>query len=282
MGDKADGIGTEQSVAHLVSIPRFGFARFWNRPANTHPAVHIPGGVEALSDALAREEILLRRVRTMAEEHETLRDESDHRLLNGLQMVISLLMLQSRTAAPEASGQLAAAARRVMSIERIHRRLHINDGTKFVAFKNYLEAFCRDISGMMTSEKLSEQEILVACDDISLPTTTAIPLGFIISELITNAIKYGKGSVHVCLEGRPKDICALSVSTDGPPLPEGYDPAASKGLGMKIIQSFARQVGGELRIGRGDDGQGARFTVLFAAGMMSGRGSLKSVQNDSK
>jgi len=264
MGDKADGIGTEQSVAHLVSIPRFGFARFWNRPANTHPAVHIPGGVEALSDALAREEILLRRVRTMAEEHETLRDESDHRLLNGLQMVISLLMMQSRSAAaPEAGAQLAAAAHRVMSIERIHRRLHINDGTKTVAFKNYLEAFCKDISGMMTAEKLSEQEILVDCDDISLPTATAIPLGFIISELITNAIKYGKGSIHVRLEGRPKNICALSVSNDGPALPEGYDPAASKGLGMKIVQSFVRQIGGEFQFGPGKKNHGAQFTVLF-------------------
>ena len=56
---------------------------------------------------------------------------------------------------------------------------------------------------------------------------------------------------------------ALSVSNSGPPLPEGFDPGASKGLGMKIIQSFASQIGGELRIGRGDDGQGARFSVLF-------------------
>jgi two-component sensor histidine kinase len=46
-------------------------------------------------------------------------------------------------------------------------------------------------------------------------------------------------------------------------LPEGFDPGASKGLGMKIIRSFTNEIGGELRIGRGDDGQGARFTVLF-------------------
>jgi two-component system, sensor histidine kinase PdtaS len=46
-------------------------------------------------------------------------------------------------------------------------------------------------------------------------------------------------------------------------LPEGFDPGAGKGLGMRIIQSFARQIGGELRFGPGDDGQGARFTVVF-------------------
>ena len=263
MDEKADGMATEQSLARFISIPCFGLGRFWQRSAARQAATHIPGAVEALCDALAREEILLRRVRTLAEEHETLRDESDHRLLNGLQMVISLLMLQSRAAAHDVGVQLASAARRVMAIERIHRRLHINDGTKVVAFKNYLESFCKDISGIMTSEKLSEQEILVACDDISLPTTTAIPLGFIMSELITNAIKYGKGSVHVRLEGRPNTICALTVTNDGPALPESYDPATSKGLGMKIVQSFVRQIGGEFQFGRGENNQGAQFTVLF-------------------
>jgi len=46
-------------------------------------------------------------------------------------------------------------------------------------------------------------------------------------------------------------------------LPEGFDPGASAGLGMRIIQSFVRQIGGALRSGRGDDGEGARFTVRF-------------------
>ena len=101
--------------------------------------------------------------------------------------------------------------------------------------------------------------------EINLPVATAIPLGFIASELITNAAKYGKGRIAIRLQPNPEYGYALSVSNDGPALPEGFDPSASKGLGMRIIQSFARQIGGELRVGRGDDGQGARFTVLFSA-----------------
>jgi two-component sensor histidine kinase len=54
----------------------------------------------------------------------------------------------------------------------------------------------------------------------------------------------------------------LSVSSDGPGLPQGFDPAARKGLGMKIIRSLVKRIGGELRIGQGDQNQGARFTVL--------------------
>jgi two-component system, sensor histidine kinase PdtaS len=261
MGGKADGVSTEQPLTHFVPVPRFGFGRFWRRTRQeTGPD---PGSVEALRDALAREEILLRRAQSLAEEYETLRDESDHRLLNGLQMVVSLLMMQSRAAAPDVAVQLAAAARRVKAIERIHRRLHINDGTKTVAFKKYLETFCKDFSGVMADEREEGHNILVECDEISLPTVISIPLGFIINELITNAIKYGKGNIRVRLEGRPNAICALIISNDGPALPESYDPAASKGLGMKIVQSFVLQIGGEFQFGRGENNQGAQFTVLF-------------------
>jgi two-component sensor histidine kinase len=56
----------------------------------------------------------------------------------------------------------------------------------------------------------------------------------------------------------------LSVSNDGPGLPEDFDPADRKGLGMRIIQSLVRQIGGELRFGQGDGNQGTRFTVLFS------------------
>jgi len=265
MDVKIDGLGKEQSLTDLVPVPRFDFGRFWqSKPSSRQTrSADNAGAVEALRDALAREQVLLGSVRSAAEDHENLRDESDHRLLNGLQMVISLLMMQSRAAAPDVAVHLAAAAHRVMAIELIHRRLHINDGTKFVAFKKHLEEFCKDFSGVLSSEKGSEQDILVECDDISLPTTTAIPLGFIISELITNAIKYSTGTVTVSLKGRPNVICALTVANDGPALPEGYDPAASKGLGMKIVRSFVRQIGGEFQFGHSDGNRGAQFTVLF-------------------
>ena len=87
----------------------------------------------------------------------------------------------------------------------------------------------------------------------------------IVSELITNAAKYGDGRIAISLRPDPAYGHALSVCNGGPALPDGFDPGASTGLGMRIIQSFARQIGGELRIGQGDGGKGARFTVLFPA-----------------
>ena len=218
-----------------------------------------------LREALAREEALLRQKDELIEQQEVLSKECDHRLLNGLQMIVSLLSLQSRASTnAEAAAQLAVAAKRVATIERVHRRLHYFDGVQTVAFKQYLEDLCRDFSTMLSSEERPEQAIAVEGIEIELPTAIGIPLGFIVNELVTNAAKYGKGRITVRLERDPGKGYALSVCDDGTGVPEGFDPAACKGLGMKIIRSFVERIGGELRISRGDNDQGARFTVLFS------------------
>ena len=223
------------------------------------------GQIAQLRAALAREKALLLQKDELIQQQQTLNRESDHRLLNGMQMIVSLLSLQSRTSTnPETASQLAAAANRVATIQRVHRRLHYLEGVQTVAFKQYLEDFCRDFSTMLSSEEDPERVIAVEGIEIRLPTTTATPLGFIVNELITNAAKYGKGHIAVAVETNLERGYAVSVSNDGPVLPEGYDPAASKGLGMKIIRSFLKQIDGELRFGPGDENQGARFTVLFS------------------
>jgi two-component system, sensor histidine kinase PdtaS len=218
-----------------------------------------------LREALAREEALLREKNDLIQQQELLSKETDHRLLNGLQMIVSLLSLQSRASAnPEAASQLAVAANRVATIGRVHQRLHDLDGVQTVAFKQYLEDLCRDFSAMLSSEERSERIIVVEGIEIKLPTATGIPLAFIVNELITNAAKHGKGRITVRLEPNPGQGYALSVSNDGPVLPEGFDPAACKGLGMRIVRSFVERIGAELRIGRGDKDQGTKFTVLFS------------------
>jgi two-component system, sensor histidine kinase PdtaS len=218
-----------------------------------------------LREELAREEALLRQKDELIQQLEVVSKESDHRLLNGLQMIVSLLSLQSRASAnAEAASQLTVAASRVATIGRVHERLHDLDGVQTVAFKQYLEDLCRDFSTMLSSEECPERVVVVEGIEIKLPTATGIPLAFIVNELITNAAKHGKGRIAVRLDPNPGKGYALSVCNDGPALPEGFDPAACKGLGMRIIRSFVERIGGELRIGRGDKNQGAQFAVLFS------------------
>jgi two-component system, sensor histidine kinase PdtaS len=208
---------------------------------------------------------LLRLKDDLIQQQEVLSKESDHRLLNGLQMIVSLLSLQSRASEnAEVALQLAAAADRIATIGRIHRRLHSLDGVQTFAIKQYLEDLCRDFSMMLSSELHPQRVIVVEGIEIELPADTAIPLGFIASELITNAAKYGTGRITVSLDPNPERGYALSVSNDGPGLPDGFDGADHKRLGMRIVRSLVERIGGELQIGQGDRNQGTRFTVLFS------------------
>jgi two-component system, sensor histidine kinase PdtaS len=217
-----------------------------------------------LRKCVLRESALLRQRNNLIQQKDLLSKESEHRLLNGLQMITSLLSIQSQaTKNAEAAAQLKIAAGRVAIIGRINRHLHALDAVESVEFKQYLENLCHDLSGMASNEG-PEGGIVVEGIELRVPSATGIPLGFIANELITNSIKYAKSRIMVRLERDPEKGYALSVSDDGPGLPEGFNPTASDGLGMKLVSSLVRQIGGRLEIAQGDNGKGTRFTVLFS------------------
>jgi len=216
-----------------------------------------------LREALTQDEALLKQKDAQLQQQALLNSESDHRLLNDLQMIVSLLSLQGRASSAETAAHLKVAADRVGMIVRLHQRLHSHDGEQTVAFKQYLEELCLDFSAM-TSAGGTVDLICDAHDEIELPAAVGIPLGFVVSELLTNAAKHGKGRITVRFGKRSEGAYELSVANDGAPLPERFDPMAGKGLGMKIIKSFVDRIGGTLRFGPGDGSQGARFTVTFS------------------
>ena len=217
-----------------------------------------------LKRSIIREKALLQQKDELIRKKDILSRESEHRLLNGLQLITSLLSMQSRqTQNAEAAAQLAVAANRVAAIGRVHHHLHALDRIESVAFKQYLDRLCCDLSGMAVGEG-SDRVVSVEGIELEIPTVTAIPLGFIASELVTNAIKYAKGRITVKLHKVSENGYALSVSDDGPGLPEGFNPAATQGLGMKIVTSLARQIGGQMRLAFGDGGKGTQVSVLFS------------------
>jgi two-component sensor histidine kinase len=217
-----------------------------------------------LRKALARDQVLLRQKDDSIRQQKMLTEECHHRLLNNLQMIVALLSLQSQKEAnAETASRLTIAADRVRAIAGLHHHLHSMDGKPTVDFKPYLDLLCRDHSTMSRSDERPDQVIAVDAIELSLPTTIGIPLSLIVNELITNALKHGRGRITVTLAQSGKRH-ALSVSNGGSHLPEGFDPTAFRGLGMTLVSSLATQIGGELRIDRGDDNDCTRFTVLFA------------------
>ena len=224
-----------------------------------------PATATELDAALAREAALRREMADLAQRQAMLAQEFEHRLINGLQVISSLLSLQSRKATTsEASDQLAIAAGRVAALGRVHRTLHLLDHQDRVEFKRYLEHLCEDLSRLLCEES-GDCAIVLEGPSAEIPTAFAIPLGFIVNELITNSAKYAKGNITVRFETGAPGRHSLSVLDCGPGVPAHFDPDDSKGLGMRIVAALVKQIGGELHISTGDNGRGARFTVAFSS-----------------
>ena len=217
-----------------------------------------------LSESLARERLLVEQKDELIRHKDLLNRESDHRLMNGLQMVTSLLSMQSRvTQDKEAAAQLRIASNRVATIGSVHRSLHALDHIDSVNLTAYLEDLCRDIAGMLGGGEGGGNSLSVEGAPLKVRSITGIPLGFIVSEMVTNSAKYGAGKIVVRVAADAGDGNTVSVSDCGAGLPKGFDPTQSKGLGLRIILSLVNQIGGQLRFSAGDDDRGTRFTVGF-------------------
>jgi two-component sensor histidine kinase len=222
---------------------------------------HLTLAKAELRGVLAREHRLLKQTEELVEKQNLLSREANHRLLNSLQMVSSLLFMQGRQASDTAIiEQLNVAARRVATIGNVHRRLHAMDQADTIELKPYLSALCEDLTGLLPGKE-PERALILEGIDIKVPAAIGVPLGLIVSEMITNAAKYAKGKITVSLRKHPLKGYALSVSDDGPGLPVGFDPKESKGLGMSIISSLVNEIGGELLL----VGNAGRGTVLHGS-----------------
>jgi two-component sensor histidine kinase len=182
--------------------------------------------------------------------------EIDHRVMNSLQFVSGLLTMQSRsTGAADASAQLKEAATRVAAVARVHRNFYSSD-TAQVSCLAFLRRLCADLS------QICGVEVEVTGDEGDVPTTWIQPIGLLTNELVTNAAKHGAGRVEVIYkaDGAARE---LLVCDEGEGVPANFDPAASSGLGMKVVGLLARQLGGKLVVSENPQGRGACFRVAF-------------------
>jgi two-component sensor histidine kinase len=245
-------------VAHLLSRPRPSVA-ISSVESNQRAAL-----TEELHASLTRESAWRQEYAAAIARQRVQLQEFEHRVFNGLQMVVSMLALQGLRATPETAAQLAIASGRIAALGHVHQRLHAVDDQDKVGFREYLKNLCDSLSKLVFEEQAGHA-IVLQCSDLELPAVVGMPLGLIANELITNSAKHAQGNITVRVEASSPDVHALSVSDDGPGLPAGFDPAKGKGLGMKIVLALVQEIGGELHVFPGDDGRGARFTVKFSS-----------------
>lgn len=184
--------------------------------------------------------------------------EIDHRVMNSLQFVSGLLVMQSRgSGAASAAEQLKIAGSRVAAVARVHQHFHSDDSDE-VSCMTFLRRLCADLSSILG------KVVTVDGDDANVPTIKIQPIGLIVNELVANAGKHGTGRIEVRHEMKG-NLHALSVSDEGEGLPSDFNPDKTGGLGMKVVQTLARQLGGRVTTGLNAIGRGSCFTVTFPA-----------------
>jgi two-component sensor histidine kinase len=207
------------------------------------------------------------RAEELVRQNEILARETDHRVMNSLALVSSLLSLQARRADPAARVELEDAQRRVHSIAAVHRQLHATGGQPEVETDVFLQRLCNGVKGNAPGHASA---LTVDADKMVVSFDTASGLGLITAELIANSYKHAfpngrKGSVTVTFSSK-ESRWVLSVIDDGIGLPPDFDPNGSTGLGMRVVTSLARRLNATLTT-RSDSSNTAFIVAGDAAGL---------------
>ena len=199
--------------------------------------------ITALVNGVAAKDELLR-------EKDLLMQEVHHRVKNSLQMVQNLLSLQARSSGGEATaGALNQSAARVRTIAAIHDRLYRDGSALTVEIEPYLRGLIEDLQGALSSST-GERSIRLTADLAVWPASDVPTIGLVLTELVTNALKYGEGVVSVAFRAVPGEPATLTVSDEGDTLPADFDPTKSHGLGMRIVTGLLRGHSGRFEIDR--------------------------------
>lgn len=224
----------------------------------------------ALDDALERRrlsrahEAAQEEVRMARDRAEAMLREVNHRVGNSLQLVSSFISLQVRQLKDNAArAALQDAQVRIDAVAQVHRRLYTSADVATVALDEYLAGLVDELAQSLCPGD-DTPDISFSGDSIRVTTDQAVSLGVVVTELVTNAVKYAYqpgrgGDIRVFLEQEDDDRAVLTVEDDGPGMGEGK--AKGTGLGGKIISAMAHGLKSSLEID--PEHQGVRARMVF-------------------
>ncbi|HPE82351.1 MAG: tetratricopeptide repeat protein [Aequorivita sp.] len=185
---------------------------------------------------------------TKNKQNELLLKEIHHRVKNNLEMVKSLIALQSAKLEDGASKEaMLASQNRVQSMGIIHQKLYQGKNLGSIEMKDYFMNLGEGVLDTFNAE--DKIKIECAMDDLNLDVDTAVPIGLIVNELLTNALKYAfpegvKGQINISLTQKDSDLL-LKVSDNGIGKTEGSRPKGT-GFGTQLIQLLTQQLNGTI------------------------------------
>ena len=266
--ESVEGFEFEQQLRHLGKR---------TMQLNAHP-IHDPSNSSRLlllsiRDITSRRLIelekqdLLEHTEKLLEQQKTLLREMRHRIANSLQIIASILLLKAGSvASEETKNELRDAHQRVMSVAAVQSHLHEVEGIEQIDVGAYLTKLAAGLASSMIGPKQT-MRIVVAADEGTLPTSHAVSLGLITTELVINAIKYAfpkaraSARIRVTFETALSDW-KLTVSDNGTGRDRNEAAEPSSGLGTALITALAKQL--EAKISELSTGKGLTVEVTRA------------------
>ncbi|MFQ4138950.1 PAS domain S-box protein [Nodosilinea sp. PGN35] len=201
-------------------------------------------------------------------EKELLLKEIYHRVKNNLQVVYSLLSLQSRKLSdPVALAVLRDSQSRVLAMALVHEKLYKSDDLTRIDLADYIHSLAYSLLETYRSGN-SPIALRLEIEPYSLDIETALPCGLILTELMSNALKYafaeGKpGEIVITAARSPNHQVALRVGDNGVGLPKDFNLERVSSLGLSLVRNLTNQIGGEVAIV--PQVVGSAFQIVFPA-----------------
>lgn len=207
-----------------------------------------------------------RTLRSALEEKEILLREVHHRVKNNLQVVSSLLNLQSRsTLDSEVRRAFEECQRRIQSMALIHEQLYQSDDLADVDFPEYIRQLSQRLFRSYNVNR-GRVELQPEIGPVRLGVDIAVPCGLIVNELLSNSLKYAfpdnrEGTISIRVEKLQDESVLMSIADDGVGLPPDIGFWNTKTLGLRLVRLLVRQLDGEIELG---GPPGAEFRIRFS------------------
>jgi PAS domain S-box-containing protein len=221
--------------------------------------IRILGVVSDITERKESETHLLRAI----DEKEMLLREIHHRVKNNMQIISSFLSLQSSQVFDNRDASLFTNVQdRVKSMALIHDNLYKSEDLSSIQFKEYVQTL---ISQLFATHSELSKNIKLVTDifDVTFNMETAIPLGLIISEIVTNSLKHAfpdsKGKISISLHTKGEET-ELIVKDNGVGVPKDFDIKKPEKLGLQLLNTLVEQLEGTIKL---DRNHGTEFKITF-------------------
>jgi two-component sensor histidine kinase len=204
-----------------------------------------------------------RQIKQSLHEKEILLKEIHHRVKNNMQIISSLLNLQSRHVKDENAFEMFKQSQtRVRSMALVHEKLYQSKELDRMSFQGYAQNLANFLLNIFGVDQ-GRVKVEIDAGEITMDINMAVPCGLLINELISNCLKHafpeGKGTIYISLKQAEDDLI-LTVKDDGVGFPEDKDFRKTRSLGMQLVNNLTDQLEGEVELVRGG---GTTFVITF-------------------